>query len=112
MPPNPKKSAVSEEKLLSKVGLASKRNSAAIKSGKITQELLASLSYKDLNQNKADDFRPEDLIIEDENSEDEILMRFRAKENRSRVPIDLTRKSAAVESVGALESRSARGHVS
>ena len=112
LPPTIKKGGASEVQLASRVTVASKRNSAALKNGKITQELLASLSYKDLNQNKADDFRPEDLLIEDDNSEDEILKRFRAKENRSRVPADLSRRSAAVESVGAFEARSARGHVS
>lgn len=49
-----------------------------MRGSKITQDLLATLSYKDLNQNREDDFRPEDVLGEDDLSEDEILKRFKA----------------------------------
>ena len=46
--------------------------------------MLAALSYKDLNRNQEDDFRPEDLIYDDNYSEDEILQRYQEKEQRSK----------------------------
>ena len=57
---------------------------ASLRGGKITQDLLTTLSYRDLNQNEADDFRPEDVILEDEYSDDEILKRFKADEGSKR----------------------------
>ena len=86
-----------------------KRASAAMKPTRLTQEMLAALSYKDLNRNQEDDFRPEDLIFDDNNSEDEILQRYQEKEQRSKLAQN--EYTIGNESAGTYEGNSARGHV-